>query len=147
VNHAAVAFIGAAGGEAGFGEKEGAALGGDLGAEFAAFVRLMEQRLSDRRGAALIGQGENFELVFAGIGPYLDLVAHFEDARGFGRLSVAGDVSAVAGCGRQGAGLEEARGPEPFVDAKRAGLVVFVGHSSILLLLERNHRLSAVGGG
>ena len=75
-------------------------------------------------GAALLAEGEDFDVEFAAFVFDVEHVADADLAGGLGGLVVRGDAIELAGFGGLLAGLEEAGGPEPFVDAG-------AGHGSI----------------
>ena len=68
-------------------------------------------------GAALLGELEDFDLEFAGFVFDVELVTGADFAGGFGGVGIGRDAAEVTGVGGEGAGFEEAGGPEPFVDA------------------------------
>jgi len=111
VDEAAVAFGRAFGGS---GEVEGAekfSFFGCLTAELFAVFGLAVEGLGDGGGAALLAEGEDFDLKLTGFVSDVEHVADTDFAGGFGGLLVGGDAIYVAGLGRQLASFEEAGGP------------------------------------
>ena len=108
----------------------------------------MEEFGGDGGGAALVGEGKDFDVEVSGFRADLEFVANFDDAGRFGDLGVAGDFSCVAGGGGEGTGFEEARGPKPLVDAEWALGRVGKGfcHSDILVVRPLNLSEKAEGG-
>ena len=82
--------------------------------------------MSDGRGGALLAEGENLDLELAAFIFNVQHVADADLAGGLGRLVVGGDAVHVAGFGGLLAGLEEAGGPEPLVDAGAGHVSIFV---------------------
>lgn len=80
---AAIAFCWAAFGEGGV-LLHGFAFGGFALAAFLAVVGFAVESLSDRCGAADIGDSEDFDVEFAGLVPYAEHVAGMNIARGLG---------------------------------------------------------------
>jgi len=124
VDQATVAFGGTFGwGSVSHGAEEFSFFGGLATGLFALFGLAVEG-LGDGGGAALLAEGEDFDVEFAAF--VLD-VEHVTDADltgRFGGLVVRGDAIEFAGLGGLLAGLEETGGPKPFVDAG-------AGHGSI----------------
>ena len=116
VEVAAVALGGAAGPEA-FEAGGGFALLGGFAAKLDAGFGFAIEGLGDGGGAALLGEGEDFDFVFDGAGIDAEEVSGLDGAGGLGGEAVGEDAAEVAGAGGEGAGLEEAGGPEPLVDA------------------------------
>jgi hypothetical protein len=125
VDEAAVAFVGAFGGcSVGHGAEEFALFGGFAARFFAGFGFAVEG-LGDGGGAALLAEGEDLDLEVAAFVFDAEHVADADFASGFDRLLVRENALQFAGFGGLLAGLEEARGPEPLVNAG-------AGHASIL---------------
>jgi hypothetical protein len=68
-------------------------------------------------GAADIAEIENFNLEFAAIVGDAEADSDVDFASGFSGLSVELNSAEFTGLGGERAGFEEARSPEPFVDA------------------------------
>jgi hypothetical protein len=116
VESAAVALGGTGGG--GGGEvHHGLAFLGGLAASFTAGVGFLVERLRDGGGSAEVTEGEDVDFELAAFGTDLEAIAEVDVAAGFDWLMVALDAAEFAGAGGLGAGFEEARRPEPFVDA------------------------------
>lgn len=113
---AAVAFGGAASRED-FEVAGGAAFSGDFFAQGAAGLGFAVKSLGEGGGAASFTEGEDFNVEVAAVVGDVKLVANVDFAGGLGGLAVGLDASQIAGAGCEGAGLEEAGGPEEFVDA------------------------------
>lgn len=116
VDEAAVA-LGRPGGGSRLEVKARFALLGDEAAGFAALLGFTVEAVRDGSGTADFTEGEDFDfevpaLVFDG-----EEVADANLAGGAGRLVVRLDAIQIAGLGGERARFEEARGPEPFVDA------------------------------
>ena len=73
--------------------------------------------MRDGGRASGFAEGEDFDLEEAALICDLQHVADADIASGLGGDAVGEDAADVAGFGGKGAGLEEARGPEPFIDA------------------------------
>jgi len=119
VDEAAVAFVRALVGS-GCGPGHGAekfALFGGFAAGFFAFFGFAVEGLGDGGGAALLAEGEDLDVELAAFVFDVEHVADVDLAGGLGGGVVGGDAVQVAGFGGLLAGLEEAGGPEPFVDA------------------------------
>jgi hypothetical protein len=125
---AAVALAGFA--AEGFGLRVELALGlpfgGESKANSSAFVGLGIEGLGDGGGTSILFEGQYVDIEFTGLVTDVEEVAELEVARGFGGLAVARDAAGVAGVRGEGAGFEEACGPEPLVDPS-------AGHSVILV--------------
>jgi hypothetical protein len=115
MDEAAIAFGGARGGS-GLEEESGLTLFGEEGAGGAAFLGLAVERLRDGGGAADFAEGEDVDFVKAAFGLDGEPIADADLARGTQRLTFRLDAIQVAGLRGEGAGFEEARGPEPFVE-------------------------------
>lgn len=116
MDEAAVA-LGRARGGCGLKEEAGAALLGQAGAGFAAGFGFSIERLRDRGRAAHFAERENLDLVIASFSLNGKHVADADFAGGTQRLMARLDTAQLAGFGGEGAGFEEARGPQPFVEA------------------------------
>jgi len=81
--------------------------------------------LSDERGAALLAEGEDLNVEFAAFVFDVEHVADVDLAGGLGGLVVGEDAVQVAGFDCLLASFEEARGPEPFVDACSGHALIF----------------------
>lgn len=112
----AVAFGGAAVGKDAELDFELALLG-ELETGGAAFGGLAVEGLRDGGGTAGGGEEEDFDVEVAGVGADVEKVAGADVAGGFGAMAVGFDAAEIAGVGGEGAGFEEAGGPEPFVEA------------------------------
>lgn len=113
---AAVALAGATRGRGGAG-VEGAAFGGHTLAGCAAGVGFAVELLRHQCGAAHFAQFQNLDFeIAAAVGDAQPLAA-MQFTRRFGGLAGEGDAAEVAGPGGQGAGFEEARSPQPFIEA------------------------------
>ena len=95
----------------------GFALGGKFEAGFTARVCFAIEGLCDCGGAAGFAEDEDFDLEEAALICDLQHVADADVTGGLGGDAVGEDAADIAGFGGEGAGLEEARGPEPFIDA------------------------------
>ena len=95
----------------------GLALFGEFEARFAAGIRLAVERLGNGGGAAHLAEFQNLDLEQAAFIFNLQHVAGVDIARWLGAHAAGEDAADVAGLAGEGAGLEEARGPEPLVDA------------------------------
>ena len=93
------------------------ALRGQLQAGFLAGFRLAVEGLRNRRGASHFAQQQNLDLKLAAVVADRQHVACTHVAGGFGLDSVGVDAAQVTGLRSERSGLEEARGPQPFVDA------------------------------
>ena len=113
---AAVFFGGAAGGR-GFEEEAGFALFGDEGAGGVAGFGFLIEGLGDGGGSADFADGEDFDLEVSTVIFDGEHVADADFAGGARGLLVRLDAAEIAGFRGEGTGFEEARGPEPFVDA------------------------------
>ena len=102
------------------------ALFGGLAAGLFALFGLAVEGLGDGGGAALLAEGEDLDVELAAFVFDVEHVADADFAGRLGGLVVRGDAVEVAGLGGLLAGLEEAGGPEPFVDAG-------AGHGSIFV--------------
>jgi hypothetical protein len=128
VDEAAVAFVGALSGGScgpGHGAEKFAFLGG-FAAEIFALFGFAVEGLGDGGGAALLAEGEDFDVEFATFVFDVERVADVDLAGGLGGLVVREDAVQLAGFGGLLAGLEEAGGPEPFVDAGSGHVSIFV---------------------
>jgi len=92
------------------------ALFGSLLSERAALLRLAVQGLGHLCGAADFAQSQNLHLKFAGVVANLQQVSNLHLAGGLGRVAVGLNPAQVAGMRGERARLEEARGPQPFID-------------------------------
>ena len=113
---AAVLFGGAAGG-GWLEEQAGFALFGDEGARGSAGFGFMVEGLGDGGGSADFAEGEDFDFEFSTFIFDGELVADTDFVSRARGLLVRLDAAEIAGLRCEGAGFEEARGPEPFVDA------------------------------
>jgi hypothetical protein len=119
VDEAAVAFVGALAGS-GCGPGHGAeefAFFGCFAAGFFALFGFAIEGLRDGGGASLLAEGDDLDVKFAAFVFDVEHVANVDLAGGLGGVVVREDAVQVAGFGGLFAGLEEAGGPEPFVDA------------------------------
>jgi hypothetical protein len=107
----------------------GLSLGGQLEARFLAGFGFGVESLGDGGGAAHLAEGEDLDVEFAAFIADVEHVSDADFAGGLGLDFVGVDAAEVARFGGEGAGLEEARGPEPFVDAD--------GHTRVLGLRSR----------
>jgi len=85
----------------------------------------MVKGLCDGGSGALIAEGEDFDFELAGFVADVEEVADLDFAGGLGALAVGGDAAQVEGFRGLFAGLEEARGPEPLVDADAGHTLYF----------------------
>ena len=104
----------------------GLAFRGGFGAGLATKIALAVEGLGDGCGAAYVGEHEDVDLEEAALVANGKEVVQLQVAGRLGGLAVAGDVAGVAGPGGERAGLEEAPGPEPFIDAE-------TGHTFMLI--------------
>jgi hypothetical protein len=111
VDEAAIALGGAFGGSGEVEWAEEFALLGCVAAELFAGFGFAVEGLGDGGGAALLAEGEDFDLELAGFIFDVEHVADADLAGGLGRLVVRSDAVHVAGFGGLLAGLEEASGP------------------------------------
>jgi hypothetical protein len=117
VDEAAVAFVGAFGGcSVGHGAEK-FALFGCFAATFLTGFGFAVEGLGEGGRAALLAEGEDLDFEVAAFGFDAEHVADADFAGGFDRLLVGEDALQLAGFGGLLAGLEEAGGPEPLVDA------------------------------
>jgi len=93
------------------------AFGGQLEAGFLAGFGFTIESLRHCGGAAHFAEDQNFNLKFAAFVANREHVTHAHFAGGLGLDAVGMDAAEVAGPGGQSTGLEEARRPEPLVDA------------------------------
>lgn len=93
------------------------ALFGEFEAGCAAGLGFAVEGLGLGRGAAHFAEDEDLNLKEAGFVFDLEHVAGVDFAGGFGAEAVGLDAADVASLAGEGAGFEEARSPEPFVDA------------------------------
>lgn len=93
------------------------ALGGNLEARCLAVICFAVESLRYRCGAAQFAQQQYFDLKLAAFIPDEEHIAKADFAGRLGRDTVRVDAPEFASFLRECAGLEEARGPEPFVDA------------------------------
>src|ERR1039458_9849021 len=75
------------------------------------------ERLRDGGGSALLGQGKHLDFALAVLLLDAQHVTGADLARGLGALATGGDAAQFAGLGSLLARLEEARRPQPLVDA------------------------------
>src|SRR5215469_580859 len=99
----------------------GFALFRDFAAGFAAGFSFLIEGLCDGSGAANVAELKNLHLELPTFGFDLQHVADVDLASRFGRLLIGLDTSEITGARRHGTRLEEARGPEEFVDASHEG--------------------------
>ena len=104
---------------------------------FAAGFGFAVEGLRHRCGAADVADAEHIDLKAAGVVFDLQAVAGADIARGFGAEAVRLDAAQIAGARGQGARLEEARGPEPFVHAYRV--------HSLILRREMRRKVRRLG--
>jgi hypothetical protein len=120
---AAVALVGTGGGEL-LPLASSFAFGGDFEALLAAGVGFAIERLCDGRGATNVAEGENFDLKVAALVSDAQHVSDADVAGGLGGdLPVRLNAAEFAGTRGKGSRFEEARGPEPFVDAGHINIV------------------------
>jgi len=81
--------------------------------------------LGDGGGAALLAEGEDLDVELAAFVFDVEHVADADLAGGLGGVDVRGDAVQLAGFGGLLAGLEEAGGPKPFVDAGSGHRFIF----------------------
>ena len=113
---AAVALGGAALGEGGE-LLHGLAFGGEVEAGCLALFGFAIEGLGDGSGAAHVAELEDFNVELAALVADDKVVAHMDLAGGLGLDAVGVNAAQLAGLLGQGAGPEEAGGPEPLVDA------------------------------
>jgi hypothetical protein len=127
VDETAISFVGAFGGGGGPGDgaKEFALLGSFPARFFAGFGFAVEG-LSDGGRTALLAEGEDLDVELAAFVFDVEHVADADLSGGLCGLAVGEDALQLAGFRGLFARLEEAGGPEPFVDAGsgHAGIVV-----------------------
>ena len=121
---AAVALGWTAGGEL-LELSHGFVLGGSFEAELFAGFGLAVEGLRDRGGSTDFAEGDDLDLKLSAGAGDVQHVAGFDLARSLGRLPVPTDAPEFAGLRGERTGLEETRGPQPFVDADG-------GHAAIL---------------
>jgi hypothetical protein len=102
------------------------ALFGSLAAGLFAGFSFAVESLGDGGGASLLAEGEDLDFELAALVFDMQLVADADLAGWLCWLVVRGDAAHVAGLGGLFAGLEEAGGPEPFVDAGASHAFIFV---------------------
>jgi hypothetical protein len=132
VDEAAVALRGLGGW--GEGERaEKAALFSGLEAGELADFGLAIEGMGDGSGATLVAEGEDLDLELATFVADAEHVAEADLAGGLGGLAVRDDAVELAGLRGLFAGLEEAGGPEPLIDAGAGhGSILPFSHSPIL---------------
>jgi hypothetical protein len=86
-----------------------------------------------RRRAAHLAQRENFNLKVAALVLHFQLVAHMNLARGLGLMPVGENAAQVASFRRQRPSLEEARRPQPFVNANGIHEAIVVQKDALAL--------------
>jgi hypothetical protein len=121
---AAVLLGGSAFGDSAHGEH-GLAFLGYAGAFETALVGFLVVGLGDGGGASDLGGEEDFDGEGSGFVGDLQGVSGLDVAGGLGAVGVDLDAADVAGVGGEGAGFEEAGGPEPLVDANGFHVVIF----------------------
>lgn len=117
---------------------QGFAIFNELHAQLAAGVGFAIKGLSDSGRAADGTEGKDLDLKLMCFGLDLQQIAKMNFASRFGRLVIGLNSAQVTGAGSESSSLEEACGPEPFVDAN-------AGHGSIVAQKERigvDHRFS-----
>ncbi len=102
------------------------AFGGGLQARLTAGIGLSVEGLGDGGGSPRLAEREQIHMEYTGLTVDAEPVPEAQDAGGFCTLAVHLDAPDVAGvCGKR-ARLEEARRPQPFVEAQ------IVWHRSIV---------------
>ncbi len=96
---------------------EGFALFGFLQACGFALVGFTVEGLGNGGGTAHLAQDEDFDDEGAALIADFEYVSDVDFTRGFGFNVLGANAAEIAGTRGEGAGLKEARGPEPFVDA------------------------------
>jgi len=86
-------------------------------ARFAAGLGFAVEGLRDGRGTAHLAESKHFNFKDAAVGGDGEQVADAHLARGAGGLMPGLDAAQLAGAAGEGARFEEARSPEPFVEA------------------------------
>ena len=125
MDEAAVAFGGAFGWRSvSDGAKEFALFGG-FAAGFLALFGLAVEGLGDGGGTALLAEGEDLDCKFAAFVFDVEHVADVDLAGWLGGVGVRENAVHVAGFGGLLAGLEEAGGPKPLVDAGSGHVFIF----------------------
>jgi hypothetical protein len=119
IDLAAVAFGGFRHRQEAFDLLHGFQLRCEFEAQLAAGVGFAIERLGYGCRAAHLAQGENFNLKFAAFVFDFEHVADTNIAGGLGEVAVGLDAAHLAGFLGKRACFEEARGPQPFVDANR----------------------------
>jgi hypothetical protein len=104
----------------------GFAFGGDLQALFFALFGFAVEGLCDRGWAADFTQQQDFYMKFASRARDSQHVADADGSGGFGGLSGGLNSAEFTGFGCEGSRLEEAGGPEPFVDSYRVAQIIFL---------------------
>jgi hypothetical protein len=107
----------------------GFALGGGFLAPLAAFVGFAVEGLRDRCRSADFAELQDFDFELATFVADAKHVSDADFAGCLGELSVGENSPEFAGVLGQGARLEEARGPEPEIDA-------YTGHKLCSILLQ-----------
>jgi len=116
MDEAAIAFGWARGGS-GLEEEAGPALFGQKRACCATLLSFAVEGLSDGSGTADLAEGEDVDLEEASFGLDGEAIPNADFAGRAQRLMVCLDAIQFTSFGGQGACFEEARGPEPFVEA------------------------------
>jgi len=127
VNEAAVAFVGAldrGGGGPRDGAKQFALLGG-FAARLSAFIGFAIKRLGDGGGGALLTKRKNFDVELARFILNVEQIADANFARRLSGLAITEHALQLTCLGGLLAGLEEAGGPEPFVNAGSSHASIF----------------------
>jgi hypothetical protein len=99
-------------------------LGGNFKAELTAGIGFTVERLSNGGGAADVAKGKDFNLEIAAVVGDAKHVTDADFAGRLGGLAVRLNAAEFAGARGKRAGLEEASGPEEFIEA--------VGHEDIV---------------
>ena len=115
MDQAAVALGGTAGGSGGEVEA-GSALLGEFLARCAAGFGFGVELLGDGGGSAQIAERDDVDFEVAALGADGEAIADADLAGGTRGLMIGLDAAQFAGVRSKGAGLEEARGPKPFVE-------------------------------
>jgi len=115
---AAVAFGGSAEGRGGEVES-GFAFLGKFSPGIAAGIGLLVECLGDCGWSAHITQGEDFDFEVSALIFYRERVADADFTGGAGSLLIRLNAAEFTGFCSEGAGLEEARRPEPFVETHK----------------------------
>ncbi len=111
----------------------GLAFGGCFGARSNAGFTFAIEGLRHRRRTAHLAQSENFYLKISALVLHFKMVTDMNLAGGLGFVAIGEDAAQVTGLGGQSTRFEEARCPEPFVDAQGVHGVIVIHWPTVTL--------------